>query len=262
VSGSVEVSIEPSATAAPEPSPPADLTVARPAALLAAFDADTAYRALTGECPAAAPALEVSNDGGATWGPATVTDASAIESIAAEGADTVSVLARAADDCAPGVFRSFVQGAGWTDADELDSRWRLEAAAVVGPGETQFTPCAEPVQIVASSGAEAAVLCGDAVVHATGDGGVTWIASQPIPGAAALAARAGGYLVAVERQGDCAGVQVASVDAGLSVSAPGACVVTEPAEGMTSIAMSADGTAVWIWANGIVNRSFDGGLTW
>lgn len=262
VAGSVQVEIEPSATATPEPTAPADLTVARPAVVLAAFDVDTAYRAPMGECPVTPAALEVSTDGGVTWGPATVTDASAIESIATEGSTTLSVVAREADGCAPGVFRSFVQGAGWAEADEIGDRWRLDGANVVAPGGAAYVPCAAPVQVVAASATEAAVLCGDAVVHTTGDGGVTWTASEPISGAAAISARPGGYLVAVERQGECTGVQVASLEATGALGAPGACVVTEPAEGLTSIAMSSDGAALWIWANGIVNRSFDGGATW
>jgi hypothetical protein len=86
--GAVSVEIEPSAEPAPTPEAPQDFDVARPVALLSAYDSLTAYRAITGECPVAPPEIEVTTDGGVSWDAVGVTDASAIEAITPEGEDT------------------------------------------------------------------------------------------------------------------------------------------------------------------------------
>jgi hypothetical protein len=260
----VDVQIEPSATPSPsaEPTVAPDYDVARPVAIIAAFDDTVAYRALAGECPAAPPDLEVTTDAGATWATASVTNASAIEAITPEDEDTVSVVAREGDGCEPALFRSFVQGIAWAAADGLDTRWRVEGAQVTAPGGAVVAPCAAPVQVAALSSSAAAVLCADAVVHSTIDGGAGWAASEPISGAAAIAAGNGGYLVAIERQGDCAGVQVATLDTVLTLGAPGGCVASEAGPGQTGLTVSADGSAVWLWSGGVVGRSFDGGQSW
>lgn len=263
LSAPVVATTDPAATPTPSPEPVAqDFDVARPVALLAAYDALTAYRAITGECPVAPPEIEVTTDGGVSWNPAVVTDASSIEAISPEGANTLSVIARDSEGCEPGVYRSFVQGAGWIEAAELDGRWRIADGVVVAPGPFETTPCATPVQVVGTSPAQASVLCADATVHTTNDAGATWAASQPISGVAAIAARTDGLLAVIERQGDCAGLQVTALDAALVAGAPGACVTTEPTDGHTALSVSNDGAMVWLWSGGVVARSADGGQSW
>ncbi|MDR5701474.1 hypothetical protein [Agromyces aerolatus] len=270
--GTVDVQISPSASPTPSEAPPQDLEVARPVALLAAYDSLTAYRAITGECPVAPPEIEVTTDGGVSWTPFGVTDASSIEAITPEGANTLSVIARDADGCEASVHRSFVQGAGWAEAPELDGRWRIEAGVVIAPGPVTATPCAEPVQVAGVSPARAVVLCADAVVHVTDDAGGTWVSSEPISGVSAIAARDDAVLVVIERQGECEGLQVAGLsaggageagaEAGLVLGAPGACITTEPTDGHSALAVSNDGSMVWLWSNGVVARSVDGGASW
>lgn len=263
LSAGVASTVETPATPTPTPEPVArDFDVARPVALLAAYDSLTAYRAITGECPVAPPELEVTTDGGVSWNPAGVTDASSIEAISPEGAETVSVIARASDGCEPGVYRSFVQGAGWIEAEELDGRWRIDEGVVVAPGPFETAPCATPLQVVGTSPAQASVLCADAVVHFTSDAGATWVASQPISGIAAIAARGDGLLAVLDRQGECAGLQVVALDAALVAGTPGACVTTQPTDGHIALAVSNDGAMVWLWSGGVVARSVDGGQSW
>jgi hypothetical protein len=125
-------------------------------------------------------------------------------------------------------------------------------------------PCAAPVQVTAVSPVGASVLCADATVHQTGDAGTTWVSSQPISGVSTIAAREDTVLAVIERQGECAGLQVVALDAaaGLSVGAPGACITTEPTDGHTALTVSNDGAMVWLWSNGVVARSVDGGVSW
>jgi len=251
------------AVPAEAPAAPADFDVARPVALLAAYDSLTAYRAITGECPVAPPEIEVTTDGGVSWDVVGVTDASAVEAITPEGANTLSVIARDGGDCEPGVYRSFVQGAGWAEADELGDRWRLDEGAVVAPGEGSVeNPCASPVQVAGVSPVRAAVLCADAVVQVTDDAGATWTPAGPISGIAAIAARPDAVLVALERQNGCDGLQVATLDASLTLGEAGACITTQPTDGHTAVAVSNDGAMVWLWSGGVVARSVDGGQSW
>ncbi|WP_129519785.1 WD40/YVTN/BNR-like repeat-containing protein [Agromyces albus] len=251
------------ATPTPTPSAPAiepDVSVAPLAAVLAAFDVNTAYRSLTGGCPETPAALEVTTDAGVTWTPVAADEARTVQAIAA-ATDVVNVVAADPVSCAPVLLRSFVQGADWQVTAEIGTVWHLDAGQVIAPGGASSTPCTTPVQVAARTPTEAAVLCDGATVSATTDAGATWSNSAPVPGAASVAPAANGYVLAVTGGEGCEGARVVTLSAALEPGVPGTCVPTVAPDGSTVLATAADGT-VWLWSGDAVARSSDGGTTW
>ncbi|MBT2498996.1 hypothetical protein J7E25_07790 [Agromyces sp. ISL-38] len=252
-----------SITATPTPTAPAvdpDVSVAPLTAVLAAVDAATAYRSVTGGCPQTPAALEVTTDAGATWTQVGADEARTVQSIA-PAADIVSMVAADPVSCAPVLLRSFVQGADWQATGDIGTVWHLDAGQVIAPGGASSTPCATPVQLAARSSTEAAVLCDGATVAATTDAGTTWSNSAPVSGAASVTPAADGYLLAVTGGEGCEGARVMPLSAALEPGTPGTCVPTVAADGATVLATAADGTA-WLWSGDTVARSSDGGTTW
>lgn len=251
----------------PVPTPTAVAAVAPVSVVLAAFDDRVAYRAAMGACPTARGVVEVTTDGGATWAPAQLAEASAPAAIAVISEVEASVLAATVDDCDAVAFRTFVQGADWAPGPSFDSAWRLDGAEVVAPSGTRSAPCAAPAQVSAADAASAAVLCGDSTVATTADGGATWATTAPVPGAIALAMSAGdagsGIRLLVAGQGDCVdGVQAGVLASGAtSPGALGECVTTDAAPGASTIAVDSGG-GLWLWTGAQVLRSSDGGATW
>lgn len=248
------------------PTPPAVAGASRVTVVLAAFDAQVAYRAATGgACPTAQAVVEVTTDGGATWSPAELEGASAPTAISVSSLDEASVLAATADGCEAVAYRTFVRGADWAPGESFAAAWRLEGAEVVAPAGARSTPCAEPAQVAAADASAATVLCGDASFARTIDGGVTWASTDPIAGAAAVAMQPGaagdGARVLLAGLDGCAGVQVAPFTADGALAAPGACLTTDAAPGASTLAVDTAG-GVWVWSGTTVARSADGGATW
>ncbi|WP_395243861.1 hypothetical protein ACGGZK_17315 [Agromyces sp. MMS24-K17] len=259
------------ATPTPEPSAAPDAgastesgpspAMAAPSLVLAALDDRIAYRAPAGECPAVPAAVEVTTDGGATWSAVPVGDAFGVIRIEPSAEEIVDVLAGDAA-CQPGRYRSWVQGIEWQFLTGVQP-WRLSAGAVVAPDGRTFTPCSAPVQVEAATDASVAVACTDARVAVTEDGGGTWQVSEPISGLAAVADDGESTLVLIEGQGGCAGVQVAGLDDAGVVGTPGGCLAAATINGGgPALAISENGTTVWVVGDGIVGRSGDRGATW
>lgn len=248
------------------PTPAPDFDVAPLTATLAAFDANVAYRAVTGACPAAPGVVEATGDGGATWVSAELPEGSAPQSIVAASASEASVVAALTDGCESATFGSFVQGSTWAESDVLDDVWRIEGAEVIAPGGARWLPCpGTPRQVAAADAVSAAVLCDDAVLSITGDGGVNWLETEPVSGAAAIAMQRDdattGIRVLVAEQGECDGVQAVSVATDGTAGPAGDCVTTDASDGASAIAVDSTG-GVWLWSDEVVARSADGGTTW
>ena len=247
------------------PTAPAPAGASRVTVVLAAFDAQVAYRAATGACPTAQAVVEVTTDGGVTWSPAELEGASAPTAIAVSSPDEASVLAATAEGCEAVAYRTFVRGADWAPGESFAVAWRLEGAEVIAPGGARSAPCAEPAQVAAADASAATVLCGDASFARTIDGGATWASTDPIAGATAVAMQPGaagtGARVLLAGLDGCAGVQVASVTADGSLAAPGACLTTDAAAGASTLAVDTAG-GVWVWSGTTVARSADGGASW
>lgn len=254
--------VESSATPTPEP----DFDVAPLTATLASFDENVAYRAVTGACPTAPGVVEATGDGGATWISAELPEGSAPQSIVAATPTDASVVAALSDGCEPATFGTFVQGDVWAESDELDDMWRIDGAEVIAPGGARWLPCpGTPRQVAAADAQSATVLCDDAVLSITSDGGVNWLETEPVSGAAAIAMQrddaASGIRVLVAAQGECDGVQVATVAADGTAGPAGECMATDAADGASAIAVDSTGD-VWLWSDEVVARSVDGGTTW
>jgi hypothetical protein len=254
--------VESSATPTPMP----DFSVAPLTATLAAFDENVAYRAVTGGCRAVPGVVEATGDGGATWTPAELPEGSAPQSIVAESASQATVVAALTAGCAPAAFGTFVQGVDWAPSNGLSDYWHIEGAEVVAPGDARWLPCpGTPRQVAAADAQSAAVLCDDAVLAITLDGGANWLETEPVSGAAAIAMQrddaGSGIRVLVAAQAECDGVQVATVATDGTKGAAGECVATDAADGASALAVDSTG-GVWLWSGELVARLADGGATW
>ncbi|GAA1962029.1 hypothetical protein [Agromyces allii] len=246
-----------SATATTGPTP---ATGIRPTVMLAALDANTAYRGATGTCQGAEATIEVTVDGGETWTAGFTEGLTELQSVEASDGDIVTMVARD-PACALGRYRSYVQGDDWEPTGEVEPAWYLDGERVVGPNGDS-APCeAGAVQAAGSSPTSAAVLCASGELFVTTDVGATWAAATAT-GAVALAAGPSGYVVALTSDG-CRGIRIADVDlaSATGVSAPGACLDADAAPGSTVID-AASGGIVWAWSGGVLARSTDGGATW
>lgn len=271
-SGTTPISAAPPAeeesreTPAESPAPDPVVTVADTARVLAAVDADLAYRAVTGACPATPATIEVTADAGGEWIAYEASDIAAsrsIRSISPGGGGFVSMITLNADSCAPQYLHSFVEGIAWEAAEGLTGEWFVDpanAALLNTPVGAATAPC-EVVRLAPRDDVSAAALCRDSSLALTADAGASWSRSAPITGADALSATGDGYRLAVIGQNGCANAQVMSVGNGLELGAPGACVAGTGAAGQTALAEAGDGT-VWLWSGDALMRSADGGASW
>lgn len=243
---------------APTPTPFAP--VAKPGVMLAALDANTAYRGQTGSCPGSPASFEVTTDGGATWTAGNTEGLTDLQSVEPSEGGIVTMVARDAA-CLIGRYRTFVQGDDWEPTGEVEPAWYVDGDAVVGPGGST-TPCATGlVQAAGASPTSAAVLCASGQVLVTSDVGETWPTSPTGTGVVSIAAGPAGYVVAVTGDG-CRGIRIVTIDpSGGSATAPGACVDADAAPGTVAVAGASDGT-IWAWTGGVLARSSDGGATW
>ncbi|GAA1701699.1 hypothetical protein GCM10009792_22540 [Microcella alkalica] len=277
---STDVTIEPEPDADPDADPPDDPgapaqiepVASGPAArILTAVDGDVAWRATTGECPAAAASPEFSTDGGASW---TTTDATgptgvtALQRIIVSSADVAAMVGAAADDCTPTLIRTYVAGDNYADYPaEVVSAWHVDPAdraLVNAPGGAVEAPCAAVVAVAAASDVAAAVLCADGSVSTTTDAGAAWSTPVAVAGAQALAPTDGGFVVARLGGTACEGVGVAIVDAAGAGATDTGClpVPRDPATLAGQVAVSDGGGTLWLWAGEAVVRSTDRGATW
>lgn len=261
---------DPDAPAAIEP------VASGPAArILTALDGEVAWRATTGECPAATARPEFSTDGGASW---TTTDATgptgvtALQRIIVSSADVAAMVGAAPDGCEPTLIRTYVAGDNYEDYPaEVATVWHIDPAdrAQVGtPDSVVDAPCGVVIAVAPESDSSAAVLCADGTVSTTTDAGVTWSAPVDVSGAQSIDAVDGGYLVARLGGTACAGVGLSLVGAGAddtaAMVAESGCV---PVAGdLTAlagqVAVSGVDGAWWVWAGDVLARSTDRGATW
>jgi hypothetical protein len=167
--------------------------------------------------------------------------------------------------CSPQVVDTYVAGEEWANYPErANARWFMNPAnrAVVHtPNGVVAAPCASVSAFAARSTTVAALLCADGTFLRTTDSGSTWGAALALPGAVNLAAAGEGYVVVVQGQAECAGLQVLTggeaADTPLSITG-----CREAAFNPGDVAVSSGGGTLWLWAGDAVSRSNDGGATW
>lgn len=263
---------------APEPAPePVEETptISEPASrFISALDADSAWRTVAGECPASAAALELTEDGGATWEQFPITpggDVSSIVRLQAANEAYIYMVGERTEDCSPIWVGSFTGGAEWKEFPaQLDDTWYVPAtnrSVVHAPGGGERpAPCDTVVGLGITSMTEAAALCSTQTLFRTADGGVTWDLGLTMPGAVSLDNSDDGYVVALAGRPDCAGVQIRVVGvsaSGADDAPPRGCLPVDSAQlaaGTTSVSYASG--AVWVWAGETARVSADGGATW
>jgi hypothetical protein len=246
------VSSEP--TAAPTPTAPATPAATHvvsvpPTRILAAVDGTTAWRALTGNCPATPASPELTADSGATG-------------------KIVSLVGLAAADCAPQFVKTFVGGDNFKSyPDKLDGSWYVnpaDRAAVHSPAGDAPAPCPSVIALAPRNENSAAVLCANQTVFTTTDGAQTWSPAKAIPGAVNLNATQMGYVIAAVGLPECAGVQLISLSNEASTVTPTGCLLVDaPVQTMPgNVAVSEASGTVWLWVGDQLKRSSDRGATW
>ena len=249
----------------------ASIVAVPPTRFLSAVDDTTAWRAVTGECPAAPAEPELTTDSGATWKPTTATgptEVTAPQTLNATSESIVEFIGLSEAGCAPEFVQTYVGGDSFKSyPDKLASSWFVDPAdraTVHSPAGDATAPCDSVIALEPRDAESAAVLCADETVFTTADAAETWSLAVTIPGAVNLAGTATGYAVAAVGLPECAGVQlIALLDESLDVTPTGCLLVEHPvATTPGNIAISeADGT-VWLWVGEAVHRSLDGGLAW
>ena len=241
-----------------------------PTRLLGAVDEKTAWRAVTGDCPATPASPELTTDGGATWkktdatGPAKVT---ALQRLLVTSESVVEMVVLAKSDCAPQLVKTFVGGDTFKAyPDELDGAWFVDPAdraTIHSPSGSAMAPCDAVVSLAVINDKAAAALCADGRLFATEDAAVTWSSPASIPGAVALTATDTGYLAAAVGRAECAGLQLLTLTPTLEATEFG-CYKTDaqPASLAGNVAVSTAADTLWLWAVGAFVRSADGGANW
>lgn len=248
-------------------------TVAMPSTrLLSALDADTAWRAAAGECPAASAAPEITTDAGGTW---KMTDATAdaqvtaLQSLRVVSESQVEAVGLAAADCSPQFVRSFVSGDDYSSSpDLLDDQWYVsprDRSVVQTPNGEVAAPCGTVVALAQrDDDISAAIICADTQVFTTADSGETWSPPLRIAGVVNLAVTQMGYVIATVGLPECAGVQLIALSANPTTAPPTGCLQVDlPAETMQgNVAISEGAGVIWVWVGDLTRRSSDQGTSW
>ncbi len=199
-SASPTVPVLPTDGASPTAAPPAETpTPPMPAAegeRFLALQGDQLWRGTAGSCAGAAPVVELSTDGGASWSDVTPAglELRQLLGVAAFGETDGDLVGAVGNDCEPAALRTYTAGADWEIYDEL-----LTSATYVSPsdGRTVVTPtqrieapCAQPTSLRTSRG-EVGVVCGGVAYQLDG---ADW--AELTTGAIAMDAIAGTLVVA------------------------------------------------------------------
>ena len=234
--------------------------------LLEGVDADTAWRADVGSCQGGDTALEVTEDGGASW----ETHEAPLSFIGRIRATepTVGFAVGAAQDCVPVVVGTGDAGATWAAPGPADSTWALDPASDTGlirPSGEVVTPCggATLADLAVVTDTDALVLCAGGRVLTTEDSGESWNTLAKVDGAFALSdgGDTGAVAVTAGRSRDCEGLAVTTVGQGGGTEAA-SCVDVTGKVTPGSVAVSVAGSEGWLLVGEDVWRSGRGLDDW
>ncbi|TFC82987.1 hypothetical protein E3T23_03410 [Cryobacterium cheniae] len=263
---------DPATTPDPAAKPAAPTGVAvPPARFLSAVDDTTAWRVVTGECPATPATPELTTDSGATWesksatGPTEVT---APQALKATSESIIEFVGLSATDCAPEFVQTFVGGDTFKSYPEkLGGAWFVnpaDRAVVHSPAGDAAAPCPAVIALAPRDANSAAVLCDEQTIFTTTNAAATWSSAVTVPGAVNLNMTQAGYIIVAVGLPECAGVQLVALPAeSPTVTSAGCLLVDTPMEIMPgNVAVSEASGTLWLWAGNELKRSSDGGMAW
>lgn len=199
------------------------------------------WRGVAGACGGAAPVVERSTDGGATWTNVTPPGIAQLASIEVFDQTEADLVVGVGPNCEPQALRTFTQGQFWESFPETLAQSRFiglaDPATVVTPGGPVAAPCRQASGLRADGDVAALVCDGIAYVVDSNGGAV----ALPPTHAAAVAIEGDAVIVGHSIDG-CTGLTVTRFSNGGTSSSQ--CVEGSDAEA-TVIAASAGDTLVW-----------------
>lgn len=210
-----------------------------------AVDGRTAFRFATGTCRSGGSSLELTRNGGATWGPRSVPfDALMRVRVRSDGSAFV-VGVDSKTNCKPTMRRSATYDGEWGSRSGVGGAWYRDLGdpTRIGlPNGSTGKPCRSGTVVdlaVTDSGATA--LCSDGSVMASKTGS-TWDVTASVPGALAVAVgpQNRAYL-AVPGVGGCAGVAVVASAAPTTVLGCAKTSIADIVPGTVALSVAADG---------------------
>lgn len=239
----------------PQPSPEPEET--RPVPRLLSVVSDTvAWRSEGGICNERGE-IELTVDGGETWGSAYPAAEELGRPLWLSGADYTAVQAALASgqECLPDGLRTYDSGATWTQEDQVITNSvfvdPIDSSAIRWGGEGIEGPCGAITQVAVTGGTASAV-CQDGALWNLGSQSGSW-EQIGVSGATAVTGSNGRWIAAVE-SAECDGLGLVGLN-GASVQAL-ACL---PAELVGAVTVNFTGDNLWLWVDDHVLVSTDGG---
>ncbi len=254
-------------TSTPTPSPTPETRPVPLRQVVVALDDSRAWRAVLGTCDKGGAAIEVTGDGGRTWG-TRVVPAKALGRVQPVSADRAFVIGADAS-CTAGEFITDDGARTWNGPRALQGGWSRTPGGATGTAVTPERPTARPcgpgtlVDLSRVSGTSARALCGDGSVTTSSDGGATWTRLAQVGSAMALSVREekGSARAYVARVADgCEGVELARVTGKSATSV--ACVVVPDGLPEGRVSISVVDAAGWLAVGDTVWRSGADLRTW
>lgn len=240
----------------PTPEPTATPAPVIPAAserfLVAGAAAGVWWRGVAGDCADAAPVLERSADGGATWTTVTPADLGPAKLVAVLATDQTEavIVVGTGDACEAQGLRTFTQGSFWEPfADAIATEG---FAAPATPATVQLrgaavpAPCTDPRSIRAA-GDVAALICDGTPYAAAAD--QSW-SPLPVADAAALAIDGTDVVVAHGAEG-CAGLALTRVSS-TDPAQPSTTTCLDGTDAAAPVALTATESGLLVWSGDAV----------
>lgn len=268
VQGSVEApeqteeegSEEPPTGSASPPSEPSSPSASAPSQnvgrTLSVVSENVAWRAEGGACDERG-SIELTLDGGETWGSTYPSDEGLGRPLWISGADytALQVAVATREECAPEGFTTSDSGASWATEEQV-----METAAFVDPNDRSRLvwadegvagPCEEIVDVALTDGG-ATVACSDGSLWSVEDQSDEWM-KHAVEGAAAVGGSQDVWVAAVE-SAQCDDLTLVELNQEFFQMIN--CVTAAPDEEM---AVDLAGSTLWLWTGDEVRISADGG---
>lgn len=222
--------------------------------LLSVVGDSVAWRSEGGQCDQRG-SLQLTVDGGETWGSTYPSSEALGRPLWVSGADFTSVQSAIASgsDCQPEGARTYDTGVSWLEADEVVTNSVLvdptDPSRVIWGGRSIDGPCEDLTQVAVTRGM-ATALCSGGQLWSLASDATEWNQSG-LDGAVALAASEGRWFAAVESS-ECNGLYL--VEFNTNSVEPLSCV---SAGADDESALDVNGNALWIWTGNEVLVSTD-----